>query len=618
MTSLRFLLHGLTALILTTAASSTQETFDFIIVGGGLAGLTLAARLSEDPRQRILVLEAGDSHLGDPLIDIPGFQGSTVGNASYDWNFLTLPQERANNRSFSWNRGKAIGGSTAINFMAWGRPAAREIDAIASLGNPGWTSESLFRYMKKAETFFPPFPLFAEQNHLTFIPEAHGEKGPVHASFSKFISSGQKPWLAALNSAGVPTIEDALAGNDVGAWMAPSTIDASTQTRSYAGSIYRAIMGRPNFVLLTDATVVSLGSINSTKGLTITHVTYLLNGTETNTTLSHGAEVILSAGTIKSPQILELSGIGNPEILQPLGIEVKLDLSEVGEGVIDQIFFGMSYEFKNDSIDTLDDLRDPIAAARAMEEYQVNKTGILTTGVTAFSLLPLDTVVGKKQAKTLLDQQYTRALNPHISARQSLIWKTQVAELRGSKNDLKVGNVELVAFPGFFSSKSTPLVGKKYLTFTVNNHLPFSTGRIHVASSSYTANPNIDPNYFEQEIDLTVLLNAAKFVRNMVQNSDFKDLFTGEIDPGPEVQSDADLLDYIKNFVGAEYHTVGSAAMLPRDKGGVVSPELKVYGTTNLRVVDMSILPLQITAHPMSFLYGVAEKAADIIQGKHD
>ncbi|KAF8173186.1 GMC oxidoreductase [Mycena galopus ATCC 62051] len=533
-----------------------SRSYSYIIVGGG-------------SRTEVLVLEAGEARLNDPLINIPGYLGSTVGNASYDWIFI-------------------LGGSTAINFMAWGRPALNEIDAIGALGNPGWTGENLFKYMRKAETFTHPDPAYAAANNLTFIPSAHGTSGPVHTSFSKFISDAQKPWLSAFGALGVNKIEDALAGEDVGAWMAPADINGNTVTRSYAAAAYYVpISGRPNLVVLTGAEVTRIVS-SSENGL------------------------VTPRRTIKTPQLLELSGIGSPEILDAFGIETKVDLPGVGEGIIDQLYFGVSYELNNDSIVTLDDLRDPTFLAEALSEYETNKTGIMAIGVTGFALVPLQTIVGDANATALIDAQAQKIAQGNYSAAQKEKWDVII---QGLREPMKRGYIEMVAFPGFFTTASAPQPGKKYLTFTGNLHFPFSTGSIHIASTNPLVQPNINPHYYEQDIDIQVLISVLKFLRKLATTGGFKDLFASEADPGVAVQTDQEIMDYIFDHGGPEYHTVGSAAMLPREKGGVVSPQLKVYGTSNIRVVDLSVLPLQISAHPMSTLYGVAEKAADIIRG---
>ncbi|KAF9070236.1 glucose-methanol-choline oxidoreductase, partial [Rhodocollybia butyracea] len=319
--------------------------YDYIIIGGGLSGMTLANRLSEDPSKTILVLEAGGFHSNDPIVAIPGLSGSAFGNATLDWDFSTIPQPNSNNNTYTWHRGKGLGGSTLINLMAWGRPALPEIDAMGNLGNPGWTGENLFKYMRKAENFTKPPQAFAIENNLTYITAAHGNSGPLFSSFSNFISAAQAPWLSVLNSLGVAHNQDALSGSDVGVWMAPATVNAQRQIRSDAASAYYIpVSGRANLVVETGAEVLKIVlDSGSHENVRASQVQYIQGGQTLTVNVTEGAEVILSASAVKTPQLLELSGIGDPDILEPLGIDVKVNLPGVGAGVIDQVYLGVSY-----------------------------------------------------------------------------------------------------------------------------------------------------------------------------------------------------------------------------------------------------------------------------------
>ncbi|THU99575.1 alcohol oxidase [Dendrothele bispora CBS 962.96] len=599
-------------------APDKSQGYDYIIVGGGLSGLTLANRLSENPGTSVLVLEAGSTHFDDPLIDIPGNVGMVLGNSSYDWNYVTVPQPYANNRSFQYHRGKGLGGSTSINYMVWNRPAIAELDAIGGLGNPGWNAEDWFRYMRKSETFTHPEPEFAAANNLTFIPEAHGDSGPVHTSFPIFISDAQKPWEPALSELGLLRVKDPLAGHNVGIWMGQSNVNNKTQKRfSSSEAYYRPIANeRPNLTVWTSAFVTKIlvsdhqkEAPQSREGLlSIPGVQYQKNGETKYAYVKDRGEVILSAGFGRSSQLLELAGIGDPRILEPLGIDVKINLPGVGTGIIDQLLWGVSYELKNSSIVTLDDIKIPELKAAALAEYDANKTGLMTIGVTAYSLVTLDDLVGHRKATEMIDIQATKISRGNFSQTQKEKWNVII---NGLRNPSEVGLVEISGFPAFFT---TAKIGKKYLTFLGHYQFPFSSGTVHIVSKDVNVQPAMDPHYFEDNFDSQVFIESTKLIRKMARAGGFADVLGDEIDPGMRVQSDEEILEYVKNFSATAYHTVGSAQMLPREKGGVVSPELKVYGTNNLRVVDMSVLPLQFSSHPMGMLYGVAEKAADIIK----
>ncbi|KAJ7913769.1 GMC oxidoreductase [Mycena leptocephala] len=509
-----------------TPADVLSRSYDYLIVGDGLAGLTLANRLTEDSHKQVLVLEAGEAHLNDALVDIPGFLGATLGNASYDWLFTTVPQAHANNNSFAWSRGKMLGGSTGISFMAFTRSAENEIDAIGALGNPGWMGENLLKYMRKAET---PLARQLLALHLRRAKAmAHCPRDPrVHK------------------------IEDRSRARRRGLYGA-FHIDGVSVTRSYAAQ---------HTMSPSQTAQISLS--------------------------------LLGRKTIKTPRFLSSAGSGTHRFSTP-----SVSMS--------------SFELKNDSIVTLDDLRDPAFLAGALGEYEANKTGIMTLGVTAFALVPLHTIIGEARAESLIDAQARKIAAGNFSDTQKQKWDVII---QGLREPMKRGYIELAAFTGFFTTASTPVEGKKYMTLTGHLRFPFSTGSIHAVSADPTTQPAIDPHYFEQDIDLEVMVDVLKYLRKLGSTGGFKNLFASETDPGALVQTDEEIMQYIKNHGGTEYHAVGSAAMLPQEKGGVVSPELKVYGTSNIRVVDHSILPIQTSAHPMSALYGIAEKAADIIRG---
>ncbi|KAF8324046.1 alcohol oxidase [Clavulina sp. PMI_390] len=609
-------------------ATSTTTTYDYIIVGkslsrihcqklandsphscyasligGGLGGLTVANRLSASGSKQVLVLEAGTPNLNDPAILIPGYAGGVVGNPTYDWNFETVAQPNADNRQIAWNRGKGLGGSTGINFMAYGSwelTFCALLVALAALGNTGWDWDSLFSYMKKAEDFTAPYAPYAAQNNLTYVAANHGTSGPIKTSLTSFVSPAQYPWEDAFIKNGFPVNKDADGGANTGVWYSFNNIDNSTKTRSYAANAYyQPVASRSNLHVVTSAWASKILTTTSKGSVQATGVQYYVNGTQSTATLKSGGEVISSAGAINSPKLLELSGIGNSTILKSLGIPVVLDLPYVGENMIDQVFTGVSYELKNSSIITFDSLRDTTFAAQALA-HQATKTGVLTLGVSAFALAPLQWITN--QAASMIASQIIAVAKASVPTRIKALWGVQLAQLALPS---KFGLIEIVGFPGFFTSKSAPATGKKYLTFTADLQLPFSRGNIHITSTDYTVQPAINPNYFSQNFDLVALRETVKFIRKIASTGGFVNVLGAEADPGADVNTDAEIEDYITGFAGTEYHTVGSCAMLPQSLGGVVSPELIVYGTSNIRVVDMSVLPLQITAHPSSFLYGV-------------
>ncbi|KAJ7635380.1 GMC oxidoreductase [Roridomyces roridus] len=597
---------------------STQSEFDYVIVGGGTAGLVLASRLTEDPSVTVLVLEAGEPNITQPEIMVPGQFGMTFGNPKFDWAFTTVKQKFSNDREVIWSRGKGLGGSSALNFYAWIKPPAADIDAIEKLGNPGWNWAEYMTYTKKSETFHPPTELQPDALPQTWDASLRGTDGPIHTTIPFHYHVVDDLFQGTMKNMGVQRVEDPYGGNITGMWLGNSNLDPKDWTRSYATTgYYLPAQDRPNLTVLTESTVARIlfKEKDGEKPLTASGVEYLRDGDKS--TVNAKREVMLCAGAIKSPQILELSGksasaensIGRPGILSTIGVETKIELPGVGENVQEHSFFGISYELAG-SPPTLDSLHDPAYAAEAKKLYQQG-LGPQRAGVTSFSFLPLS-FISPAEAPALIDALASN-LEKQIQAGsvpQSLKeqWELQMGVLK----DDCLPDVELAAFPGHL----TLCPGKTYCTVMPVLTHPFSRGTIHATSSDPTANPAIDPHYFENDFDLEVLVQAVKYTRKLAQTEPFKSGVVREVDPGVECVTDEQIREYIKNVHGTTWHTVGSCSMLPRSKNGVVDPELKVYGTTNLRVVDLSVVPLHIAAHTQATVYVIAEKAADIIRGR--
>jgi choline dehydrogenase-like flavoprotein len=214
-------------------------------------------------------------------------------------------------------------------------------------------------------------------------------------------------------------------------------------------------------------------------------------------------------------------------------------------------------------------------------------------------------IINKTEAE-IKERQEKGLLPPGLAEQFAL----QISTLR----DDRLPDFEIVAFPGFFTAISKPEAGKRYVTMLPMVNHPFSRGSIHARSTDPSVHPEIDPHYFESDIDLELLVQQIKYLRTLSDVEPWKSGIVREIDPGPNCQSDGDIRDYIKNNLSSTWHTVGSCSMLPREKQGVVDPNLKVYGTKNLRVADISILPLHIAAHTQATAYVIGEKAADLIK----
>ncbi|EMD36407.1 hypothetical protein CERSUDRAFT_84557 [Gelatoporia subvermispora B] len=588
--------------------------FDYIIVGGGTCGLVLAARLSENNSVRVLVLEAGEANLDDPVILLPGQRAKQLNNPKYDWAFKTVNQAHSNNRAYPWPRGKCLGGSSAINFLLWNKPAREYLDALTELGNPGWNWESFDKYSKKAEKFIKPDH---DLDVLTYDSAHRGENGPLVTSFPFLISNIERPATEALKKLGVEKIIDSSSGHTNGLSPISGTLDPTTHYRTYAANMYyQPIASRSNLTVLVSAQVARIVSQKNADGtITATGVSFFHDG-ETHEAKA-AKEVILSAGAIMSPQILELSGIGDRAILEKAGVEVKVELPAVGTNVQEHLFSGITYEVTAPSVDgrdivTFDPLMYPSEATKHLELHASGQ-GVMNLLSVGMIFVPLDTICvdAEKIRQTLTNTiQAGLANNSYPSG----LRKQYELQLRHLKE--KVPSLEIVIGPGPISRPTVLDPNRKHLSLVFALNAPFSRGTIHINSNDPLVHPTIDPRVFEEAYDLNSLVEIVKFNRRLAKTEPLKSILADEeMYPGPEVETDEQIAEWLRNSIGTTFHTVGSCSMLPPEDGGVVDPKLKVYNTTNIRVADLSIIPLQVGSHTQALAYAVGEQAADIIKG---
>ncbi|KAI0950969.1 hypothetical protein AcW1_008132 [Taiwanofungus camphoratus] len=615
------------------------KSFDYVVIGGGTAGLVVASHLVEDPNTSVLVLEAGEPNIDDPKILLGGGFGSTFGDPKYDWCFATVPQKYSNNRAIPWSRGKGLGGSTIMNFYAWIKPPAADINAFEELGNPGWNWESYNKVLLRAEDFTEATEEQLKEYAHTHNAEWRGKGGPLKTTVPGVSIGVNNMLFETLKKRGVPLLEDPYGGDITGCWVGSANLDRKAQwTRSYAATAYYVPnKDKANYTVLTEATGarVLFSDERSVNDLVATGVEFVYRG---KTYTAHAKkEVILSAGTIKSPQILELSGIGRPEVLKKIGVPVKLELPGVGENLQDHPFCGVSFELDPKvAHKTFDVFRDPERAKEQTRLQQADQNNLHRYGITGFGYLPLQ-LANPTEAPTIIEevsayieqQKKSGKLPPGLAEQYDI----QLRVLKdGTQPDL-----ELIAFPGFMTLQSVP-ENKAHLSVLIISQHPFSRGSVHAKNNDPLDQPDIDPRYFENPYDLTVFAEHVKLIRKLAETEPFKSGHVREIDPGPKAQTDEQIKEYLRNYVGTCYHAVGSLSMLPLEKNGVVDPELKVsrvghitvkilsalvgvdlvpqvYGTKNLRVVDLSVVPLEVAAHTQATAYAVGERAADIIKG---
>ncbi len=517
---------------------------DYVIVGAGSAGCVLANRLSEDPKTTVLLLEAGGPD-EKREIRIPAVF-SKLFKTSCDWAYYTEPQPRLNNRKLFWPRGKVLGGSSSINAMVYIRGHRCDYDRWQSLGNAGWSFAEILPYFKKAE------------DQERGACEYHGVGGPLHVEDLRYINPLSRAFVAAAHQAGLPWNTDfnGAAQEGVGYYQVNQK---RGQRHSTADAYLKPALGRPNLSIRTHAQAARL-VFHGTRAAGVEHVQ---NGK------SHEAgatrEVILCGGTINSPQLLMLSGIGPADHLRALGIPVVVDLPGVGKNLQDHLIVAVAYE-----------CTQPVSMARAgslanLLKYLLFKKGMLASNVAEAGGF----------FKTQADQP--------------------VPDLQFIFGPVYYLNHGLSAPPGHGYSIGPILIR------------PESRGSITLRSSNALEPPTIQPHYLSSEADLRLLIEGIRLGRRIGQAKAF-DAFRGaEVYPGPEAQSDAAIAEYIRSIAETLYHPVGTCKM-GSDPMAVVDARLRVRGVEGLRVVDASVMPAIVGGNTNAPTIMVAEKAADLIK----
>jgi len=440
---------------------------------------------------------------------------------------------------------------------------------------------------------------------MHFNAGVHGTNGPLKKTFPRYIDKLAQPALQTADILGIPRSPDPSTGDNRGIFLATKSIDTNAVRSSAASAYYEPNKSRPNLTIVSGARVTRLVTDpGSGAGIIVKGVEYSQDGTIR--TIQASKEVILCAGSYTSPQILELSGIGNPTILKKNGIPVVLDLESVGENHQDHLTYTFTARLRG-KIETYDSMQDPEVAKEQQKLYAEKRTGLLSTCPSLFTFLPLGTF---NKDETIPEFARKMTLDDPNAAAQ----KTFKLQQKWIENE-RIPWLDINFIDRFMPGPGAQYEpGKSYMTINIMLLHPFNRGSVHITSTDPLQYPAIEMKALEDNVDLSILVQSYKFARQFLTTGPLGALVEEEICPATELKTDDDIKAFIRQSLGSSFHPVGTVGMLPKEDGGCVDPDLKVYGTANLRVVDASVIPVIISAHLQATLYAIAEKAADIIK----
>ncbi|KAI2618108.1 putative GMC oxidoreductase [Hypoxylon sp. NC1633] len=587
-----------------------SDNFDIIVVGGGTAGCVLASRLSEDQALQVLLVEAGEDLTTDPRPNIPSL-GSSLLATSSNWRFETSPQQSLGSRKTVAPAGRLLGGSSAINGFAFIPNSKANIDAWAGLGNPGWDWSSFVKSMNR-------FALAKSRSGMD-----SQDHSPLQLTVPREDSGWPRVWRDTLKTLGFPETTDPLSEEILGSLMGAETITLDKK-RSYSANAYldELVRSRNNLTIWPQVLVEKILFDKPNK--IATAIQYRKIRDQTIKTAFARKEIIVSAGAINTPRLLELSGVGDEKLLQRLEVDVVINNPNVGENLQNHPMCSLSFEaLGEEGFQTIDQLlrKDSEAISAAQKAYSegTGPASRSNLNVLAQLVLPHD-----DSLDSILD-----SIKPHQDGAAKSIANAQEAFVHSILTSPSEASGCYMTAPGFMSfaddgtTVPPPPGTSKFFTIAVHLAHPLSRGSVHITSTSPPESSSgvlIEPKYFSHPLDLEILARHVRLIETIAKTEPLASHLRPGGQRGPDMLAPGDLTDLraAKDFLSKRakgaHHWTGTCSMAPQELGGVIDHEMRVYGCRNLRICDASIMPISPRSNIQGVVYATAEHGAQIIK----